>query len=115
MQINCPVCSTAIEVNEEHAGRKGRCISCSTKFIIPSSSDQEIQILELGEKPEPAVAPSQNNAPPVLKMPAAPSYAPPKPVVIKKSGSPMGLLVLVVLIAVSVSYTHLTLPTILRV
>ncbi len=100
MQINCPVCSTAIEVNEEHAGHKGRCISCSTKFIIPSSFDQEIQILELGEKPEPAVAPSQNNSPPVLKMPAAPAYTPPKPVVIKKSGSPMGLLVLVVLIAV---------------
>ena len=41
----------------------------------------------------------ETSSPPVLKMPAAPAYAPPKPVVIKKSGSPMGMLVLVVLIA----------------
>lgn len=101
MLINCPICSTAIEVDENHAGLKGRCVQCNAKFIIPSGPDQEIEILEIGQKPEEAVvneAP-ETSSPPVLKMPAAPAYAPPKPVVIKKSGSPMGMLVLVVLIA----------------
>ena len=101
MLINCPICSTAIEVDENHAGLKGRCVQCNAKFIIPSGPDQEIEILEVGQKPEEAVVAEvlETSSPPVLKMPAAPAYTPPKTVVIKKSGSPMGMLVLVVLIA----------------
>ena len=101
MLINCPICSTAIEVNEDHAGLKGRCVQCNAKFIIPSGPDQEIEILEVGQMPEEAVVNEspETSSPPVLKMPAAPAYTPPKTVVIKKSGSPMGMLVLVVLIA----------------
>ena len=100
MLINCPICSTAIEVDENHVGLKGRCVQCNAKFIIPSGPDQEIEILEVGQRPEEAVvneAP-EISSPPVLKMPAAPAYTPPKPVVIKKSGSPTGILVLIMLI-----------------
>jgi len=108
MQINCPVCSTIIEVSEEHAGHKGRCISCNAKFLIPTSPDQEIEILEMGELPQAETITNENietnvsqpvdNKPPVLKMPGASSYVPPKPIVIKKSSSMGGVLVLITLI-----------------
>ena len=112
MQINCPVCSTIIEVSEEHAGHKGRCISCNAKFLIPASPDQEIEILEMGELPQAETITNENietnvsqpvdNKPPVLKMPGASSYVPPKPIVIKKSSSMGGVLVLITLIGLCV-------------
>ncbi|MEO1861165.1 MAG: MJ0042-type zinc finger domain-containing protein, partial [Verrucomicrobiales bacterium] len=49
MQIHCPICSTSIDVSEDHAGHKGRCVNCSTKFIIPNDPEGNIEILERGE------------------------------------------------------------------
>ena len=108
MQINCPVCSTIIEVSEEHAGNKGRCISCNAKFIIPRSLDQEIEILEMGDLPQTETITNESieantnhpvdNTPPVLKMPGTSSYVPPKQIVIKKSSSMGGVLVLIALL-----------------
>ena len=51
MRINCPVCSTSIEVSEAHVGKKGRCTNCSSKFIIPDLPEAEYEILERGEIP----------------------------------------------------------------
>ena len=52
MQIHCPICSTSIDVSEDHAGHKGRCLNCSTKFIIPEDPNGNIEILERGESPQ---------------------------------------------------------------
>ena len=49
MQINCPICSTAIDITEAHIGHKGRCITCNSKFIIPEQLNGEFEILERGE------------------------------------------------------------------
>ncbi len=51
MRINCPVCSTSIEVSKAHIGKKGRCTNCSSKFIIPDLPEAEYEILERGEIP----------------------------------------------------------------
>ncbi|MFP6874304.1 MAG: hypothetical protein VCA55_12455, partial [Verrucomicrobiales bacterium] len=49
MKIHCPICSTGIEVEEAHAGNKGRCMNCGSKFIIPVAPDEPVEILERGE------------------------------------------------------------------
>jgi uncharacterized protein YkwD len=52
MEIKCPVCSTPIEITEEHIGQKGRCPGCESKFIIPENPDEEFQILHRCEVPD---------------------------------------------------------------
>ena len=52
MKIPCPVCATVIKAREEHAGLKNRCVTCGTKFLIPSCEDAEAEILERGEAPQ---------------------------------------------------------------
>ncbi|MCP4846384.1 MAG: hypothetical protein GY899_00355, partial [Verrucomicrobiaceae bacterium] len=49
MKIHCPICSTGIDVEEAHAGNKGRCMNCESKFIIPVAADDPVEILERGE------------------------------------------------------------------
>jgi hypothetical protein len=49
MKIHCPICSTGIDVEEAHAGNKGRCMNCESKFIIPVTHDDPVEILERGE------------------------------------------------------------------
>ena len=48
MKINCPICSTEIDVDAANAGCKGRCMDCGSKLIIPSNPDDFIEILEHG-------------------------------------------------------------------
>ena len=130
MQIHCPICSTSIDVSQDHAGHKGRCLNCSTKFIIPEDPDGNIEILERGETPQvqsgtdsPAEsmegddvvgsAPALNapvlNAP-ALNAPATRTYTAVRPRYQKKSGSPMGFLFIVVLILAAGAglYFHLS-------
>ena len=52
MQINCPICSTTIDITEAHVGQKGRCVTCNSKFIIPEQLNGEFQILERGVAPK---------------------------------------------------------------
>ena len=52
MRITCPTCSASIEVNQSHIGKKGRCIECGSKFIIPDQDGAEFNILEKGEIPD---------------------------------------------------------------
>ena len=130
MQIHCPICSTSIDVSQDHAGHKGRCLNCGTKFIIPEDPDGNIEILERGETPQiqsgtDSSAESMEgnegvgraptlNAPalnaPALNAPAASSYTAVRPRYQKKSGSPMGFLFIVVLILAAGSglYFHLS-------
>ena len=122
MQIHCPICSTSIDVSEDHAGHKGRCVKCSTKFIIPDGPGGNIEILERGEIIQ-AQSESDNdssssvpalNAPalnaPALNVPAATSHATVRPRYQKKSGSPIGFLFIVVLISAAGAgiYFHLS-------
>lgn len=58
MQIHCPICSIAIEVTEAHAGHKGFCLNCSSKFIIPANSTDPVEVLESGSQPQPEVSSS---------------------------------------------------------
>ena len=70
MRISCPLCSTTIKAGEEHIGLKNRCATCGTKFLIPSSEDAEIKILERGELPSSTAPKIQVNPPgtsPLLK------------------------------------------------
>jgi predicted Zn finger-like uncharacterized protein len=53
MRIPCPACSTVIKATEQHVGVKNRCVQCGTKFIIPASEEEEIEIIERGEDPGP--------------------------------------------------------------
>ena len=39
MTIDCPKCGTPLLVPESAAGRRARCTSCQTKFIIPSAEE----------------------------------------------------------------------------
>ena len=130
MQIHCPICSTSIDVSEDHAGHKGRCLNCSTKFIIPEDPNGNIEILERGEEPH-VQSESDNaaeskegvesaghapvlNAPalnaPALNAPATRSYTAVRPRYQKKSGSPMGFLIIVVLVLAAGTgfYFHLS-------
>ena len=130
MQIHCPICSTSIDVSEDHAGHKGRCLNCSTKFIIPEDPNGNIEILERGEAPH-VQSESDNaaeskegvesaghapvlNAPalnaPALNAPATRSYTAVRPRYQKKSGSPMGFLIIVVLVLAAGTgfYFHLS-------
>ncbi len=52
MRISCPICDTGFNVAEKQVGQKGLCPKCSTKFIIPSDPDDDIEILAEGEFPE---------------------------------------------------------------
>ena len=52
MRITCPICSASIEVSQSHIGKKGRCIECGSKFIIPDQDGAEFKILEKGEIPD---------------------------------------------------------------
>ena len=67
MRITCPVCSTSIEVSDSHIGKKGRCKSCSSKFIIPGQPEADVEILERGEIP---ADDSVEQAPATMKFPA---------------------------------------------
>ncbi|MDE0570853.1 MAG: CAP domain-containing protein [Verrucomicrobiales bacterium] len=113
MQIHCPICSTSIDVSEDHAGHKGRCVNCSTKFIIPNDPEGNIEILERGEtiqaqsESDSSAGPMEegdegSRAPalnvPALNVPAARSYTAVRPQFHKKSGSPMGFVFIVVLV-----------------
>ncbi len=113
MQIHCPICSTSIDVSEDHAGHKGRCVNCSTKFIIPNDPEGNIEILERGEtiqtqsesdssagsiQEDESVSRAPALNVPVLNVPAARSYTAVRPQFHKKSGSPMGFIFIVVLL-----------------
>ena len=52
MRISCPICDTGFNVSEQQVGQKGLCPKCSTKFIIPTDPDDDIEILAEGEIPE---------------------------------------------------------------
>ena len=125
MQIHCPICSTSIDVSEDHAGHKGRCLNCSTKFIIPEDPNGNIEILERGESPQvqSKIENSEESATenasasrvpalkvPALNVPAAKSYSAVRPQFQKKKSSPMGFLfIVVVLLAAGAGfYFHLS-------
>ena len=67
MRITCPVCSTSIEVSDSHVGKKGRCTSCSSKFIIPGQPEADFEILERGGIP---ADDSVEQTPATMKFPA---------------------------------------------
>ena len=46
VKIECPKCGTPLEVPDDKAQSKGRCSTCETKFLIPASEDDEIEIIE---------------------------------------------------------------------
>ncbi len=46
LKIECPKCGTPLEVPDDKAQSKGRCSTCETKFLIPASEDDEIEIIE---------------------------------------------------------------------
>ena len=68
MLIHCPTCSTEIEVAESQIGAKGRCPGCATKFVIPETAAEPIEVLELGQS---RTAPDQG-AHPKLRVPGKP-------------------------------------------
>lgn len=81
MKFSCPICDTSIEVSKFLVGQKGRCPRCSSKFLVPESENDEIEILERGEIPEdgPEPEPVPEPAPPAKaepKKPAAPATPP---------------------------------------
>jgi hypothetical protein len=77
MQILCPVCSTSIDITEDHLGQKARCLGCTSKFIIPATVGGEFQILERGSATTPPVESAQA-APATKAAPSAPATAGPK-------------------------------------
>ena len=91
MKIECPICSIAIEVTEEHVGRKGRCDRCESKFIVPADPQDEVEILHRGEAPveeqsvaKPLVVPAQNHR----RRPQARSL-------VKTNDSPFGMIAMI--------------------
>jgi len=84
MNISCPICDTSIEVSKFLVGQKGRCPNCSSKFIIPESPDDEMEVLERGEVPKQAPEPV---APPPPQEEPAPAPAP-APAAVEKSPEP---------------------------
>mgnify|MGYP001376601250 FL=1 len=46
LKIECPKCGTPLEVPENKAQGKGRCSTCETKFLIPATEEDEIEIIE---------------------------------------------------------------------
>ena len=46
LKIACPKCGTPLEVPENKAQGKGRCSTCETKFLIPATEEDEIEIIE---------------------------------------------------------------------
>lgn len=46
LKIKCPKCGTPLEVPDDKAQGKGRCSACETKFLIPSTEEDEIEIIE---------------------------------------------------------------------
>jgi hypothetical protein len=125
MQIHCPICSTSIDVSEDHAGHKGRCLNCSTKFIIPEDPNDNIEILERGESPQvqSKIENSEESATenastsrvpalkvPALNVPAAKSYSAVRPQFQKKKSSSMGFffIVAVLLAAGAGVFFHLS-------
>ena len=128
MKISCPICETSIEVSKFLVGQKGRCPRCSSKFIIPESPEDEMEILERGEipadeavpvppppppppiaEPEPqpvaetpaaaAAASSASAARPVMPATGAPVRKAARPVVVKQSSGAFGFLFAIVLAA----------------
>ena len=128
MNICCPVCGTSIEVSKFLVGQKGRCPNCASKFIIPESADDEIELLEKGEIPKEAPAPveppkseskpdpepepekqKKESAPPKVSTKArtvvpatggaAPARMPARPMVVKQSSGAFGFLFAIVLAA----------------
>lgn len=71
MRIPCPVCATVIMAGKEHVGMKNRCVTCRTKFLIPSREDGEAQILERGVAPQSSV-PTLQVRPPGTASPIEP-------------------------------------------
>ena len=71
MRIPCPVCATLIMAGEEHVGMKNRCVTCRTKFLIPSREDGQAQILERGVAPQSSV-PTLQVRPPETALPSNP-------------------------------------------
>ena len=46
LKIECPKCGTPLEVPDDKAQGKGRCSTCETKFLIPASEEDEIEIID---------------------------------------------------------------------
>jgi len=46
LKIACPQCGTPLEVPDNKAQGKGRCSTCETKFLIPATEEDEIEIIE---------------------------------------------------------------------
>ena len=46
LKIECPKCGTPLEVPENKAQGKGRCSTCETKFLIPATEEDKIEIIE---------------------------------------------------------------------
>ena len=46
LKIECPQCGTPLEVPDNKAQGKGRCSTCETKFLIPATEEDEIEIIE---------------------------------------------------------------------
>ncbi|HIG84178.1 MAG TPA: hypothetical protein EYG40_01810 [Verrucomicrobia bacterium] len=46
LKIECPKCGTPLEVPDDKTQGKGRCSTCETKFLIPASEDDEIEIID---------------------------------------------------------------------
>jgi mono/diheme cytochrome c family protein len=83
MKISCPICDTSIEVSKFLVGQKGRCPRCASKFLIPESPDDEMEVLERGEIPDDEPEPAPPPPPPKSK-----SKPEPEPIAEKESSSP---------------------------
>lgn len=60
LEFNCPYCSVAIRVPDQHAGKRGKCPKCETQLIVPS-------------------LPTPPAAQPATQHPTAPTAAPTAP------------------------------------
>ena len=46
LKIECPKCGTPLQVPDDKTQGKGRCSTCETKFLIPASEEDEIEIID---------------------------------------------------------------------
>jgi len=81
IRFNCDQCGTAIEVPDEHAGKRGRCPGCKALVTIPSAPAGEsipspAPPAPAPPAPAPPPAPPQAPAAPQILSPPPPVYAP---------------------------------------
>jgi len=82
------------KAGKEHVGRKNRCLSCGTKFIIPSHEDEDIEVLERGEARAPKAPQLQVQPPKTVPLLVPGEHASPEDLEEEKeeAGKPRKLL-----------------------